>query len=378
MSNTTTPDHDRTLRYAIIGGAAGIALTHIEALKHTPQARLVALSDISAERGATRAVENDCAFFTDHNAMLAETKPDVAIICTPHPFHAPLAIDSLRAGVHVLCEKPLAVEVAEGDAMIAAADQAKRILAVNFQQRFRPVIEETKRFISQGELGELVRVLMVTPWFRTAHYYQSAGWRGTWQGEGGGVLMNQAPHNLDLLCHLVGMPSKVWGWTRTRSHAIECEDTGQALLEFANGAPGYLYASTVDIGQEQFQIIGDKAALQISGNSLTVTRYDRSLSDFRANVPEMWAAPATATAERQFEAGGDHTAVHVDLRSAILDGHAARADGRAALMSLELANAIILSSHNERAVSLPVDRVAYSTLLSELRGGQGKGSGVRD
>lgn len=365
----TTPNQQPTIRYVIIGGAAGIATLHTKALAATPGSQLVAISDVNLERGQERAGELQCGFYADHLAMLAEQQPDVAIICTPHPFHAPLAIDSLRAGAHVLVEKPLAVEVAEGDQMIDAAQAAGKLLAINYQQRFRPQIEWMKQFIEAGELGELVRVLMIAPWFRTAAYYRSAGWRGTWRGEGGGVIMNQAPHNLDLLCYLAGTPSKVWGWTRTVAHAIECEDTAQAMLEFANGAPGFLYGSTVDSGQEQFQIIGDRATLNLSGGVLSVTRYEQPLSVFRANAEGMFDAPKSTTEHVVVPEGqGDHAAVHRDLRRAILENGLPRADGVEGLKSLELANAIILSSQIERPVSLPIDRAAYHTLLEKLRG----------
>jgi predicted dehydrogenase len=367
---TTDKDTGVALRVAIIGGGASIAHLHLQALSQLPGARVVGMSDINLEPGATRAREIDSAFFTDHRTMLAETRPDVAVICTPHPSHAALALDCFAAGAHVLVEKPIAVEVAEADAMIDAADKAGRILAVNFQQRFRPVVEYARAFVERGELGALVRVLCVEPWYRTAAYYRAASWRGTWRGEGGGVLMNQAPHTLDLLCHLAGMPRKVWGWTRTFQHAIECEDTAQAMLEFDNGAPGYLHINTVEAGARQLlQIVGDRAALELSGERLTITRFTPSLSEFRATSPELFHTPhaQTETVELPGKEIAGHLAVYHDLARAITEERPPRADGRAALMSLELADAIIFSSFAERSVTLPLDRAAYSELLGRLR-----------
>jgi predicted dehydrogenase len=371
MQPSSEQDHVPTLRYAIIGCAGVIGPSHVNALAHVPGSQLVAMTDVSQERGSARAAEANVPFFTDHKVMLAEMQPDVAIICTPHPFHAALAIDSLQAGAHVLVEKPLAVEAAEGDAMIAAAEKAGKILAVNFQQRFRPAIAYAREFIQSGQLGELVRVLCVEPWYRTATYYRSAGWRGTWKGEGGGVLMNQAPHNLDVLCYLAGLPRKVWGWTRTRYHEIECEDTAQAMLEYPNGAPGYLYISTTEANQQrQLHIIGDKAVLDIVGEKVTIQHVEPGMSEHRQNSPEMWGHPAIRTETTELTEGkGDHIAVHVDLRDAILQNRPPRATGRDAMMSLELANAIILSSYAERAITLPIDRAEYSTLLSDLKAG---------
>src|SRR3712207_695468 len=122
------------LRYALIGGGASIATTHVRAMQQIPQIQVAGLSDINPETGSARAVELDCPFFVDHRDLLAEVRPDVAVILTPHPFHAALAVDCFAAGAHVLVEKPMAVEVAEADRMIAAADAADRILAVSFQQ----------------------------------------------------------------------------------------------------------------------------------------------------------------------------------------------------------------------------------------------------
>jgi predicted dehydrogenase len=254
--------------------------------------------------------------------------------------------------------------------MIAAADQANRILAVSFQQRFRPAIERARQIIASGELGDLMRVLMVEPWYRTAAYYKSAGWRGTWKGEGGGVLMNQGPHPLDLLCHLAGPPARVWGWTRTRAHAIEVEDTAQAMLEFPNGAPGYLTISTAEAGlARRLQIVGDRAVLELVGDDLSTLHFSPSQSEFRATSTEMWAAPkVTAQTHNLPGDGGGHLAVHTDLVEAIANGHRPRCDAREALMSLELANAITLSSDLGAAVTLPIDRGAYAALLARLRG----------
>jgi predicted dehydrogenase len=357
------------LRYAIIGGGAGIATTHIQALRRLG-ADIVGLSDTDLARVAPRAAEIGCQAYADHNQMLRETRPDVAVICTPHPSHVPIAIECLQAGVHVLLEKPIAVEVADADRLIGLAEASGRVLAVSFQHRTRPAVEFVKQFITSGELAEVVRVLVLEPWLRSAAYYLSASWRGTWSGEGGGVLMNQSSHTLDLMCYLVGMPNKVWGWVRTRYQAMECEDTAQAMLEYPNGAPGYFTASTAEAGgQRRVEIIGERASVLMVGDQVTVQRFAPPLRDFIEHDPNFFSSPAITTETLDLAADdtqGNHYAIYRDLESAIALGRDPRCNGREARMSLELANAIILSSFTDQPVRLPVDRAAYHNLLVEL------------
>jgi len=361
------------LRYVVIGVAASIFPTHRRA-QEAEGINVVAACDIKVEAGKQRAAEIGCAFYEDYRTMLAETRPDVAVIVTPHPLHPSMAIDCLRAGCHVLVEKPMAVDVAEADQMITEADKAGRILAINFQQRFRPVVERARALVAEGAIGPLVRTLSVEPWYRTAYYYRTATWRATWKGEGGGVLLNQAPHTLDILCHLAGMPSQVWGWTRTRYHAIEVEDTAQAMLEYPNGAPGYLTVSTVEAGVlPRVQIIGERGAIELMGNQLTIHRFSPPTREYMLTSDEMFGKPETNTETLDVpDTSGGHQAVYHDLKAAIAEGRPPRADGREAIMSLELANAIVLSSYAGGPVTLPLDRVAYSELLADLRAGRRK------
>ena len=358
-----------SLRFALIGCAATIAPTHLRALQRIPDATIVGMCDINSEAGAARAAQVGSPFFTDYRTMLAETQPDVTVIMTPHPLHPSHTLDALAVGTHVLVEKPMAVEVADADMMIAAAEKAQRILAVNFQQRFRASVEKARELIEGGAVGPLLRVLSIEPWFRPAIYFRQSTWRGRWDGEGGGVLMNQAPHSLDLLCYLAGMPVKVWGWTRTRHHAIETEDTAQAMLEFANGAPGYLAFSTYEFGVERrLEIVGENGILELVGKRVTLQRLSPSLPEYTATSQEMFGSPNRVTEVFDFsDDRGTHYHLYMDLIAAIREGRQPRANGKEGLMSLELANAITLSSYGGAAVTLPVDRAAYRALLSDLR-----------
>ncbi|HEX9295304.1 MAG TPA: Gfo/Idh/MocA family oxidoreductase [Polyangiaceae bacterium] len=359
-----------TLTYAIVGSAASIVGMHLDALAHLPHTDVVAMCDIDTEKGAERAKGAGCPFFTDHRELLEKVRPDIAVICTPHPLHARIAVDCFRAGAHVLVEKPIAVDTADADEMIAAADSAGRLLAVNFQERFRPAIEYARAFIAGGGMGSMLRVLSVEPWLRTAAYYRSAPWRGTWKGEGGGVLMNQAPHTLDLLCHLAGMPVRVWGVARRRVHEIQCEDSAHALLEYEGGAMGYVTVSTAEAGVDQrLEMLGDRALIQLVADQLSVVRFDPPLRQHIATAQEGLHQPR-GNAERidvPELTRPRHDAIHEDFQMAIRRKGKPRCDGRDARMSLELANAILLSSFTERPVDLPLDRPAYSKLLSRLR-----------
>ena len=361
------PTSKTRLRHAIVGVGASILVAHRPAL-NLDTVDVVACSDINTAVGEARARDLGCAFYADHRAMLAATQPDVTVILTPHPYHAAIAIDALAAGSHVLVEKPVAVHAGEADAMIDAAAAHGRLLAVNFQQRFRPEIEEAARLIRSGELGELQRVELTEPWMRPAAYYRSAGWRGTWAGEGGGVLMNQAPHGLDLLCHLAGMPVRVYAWTRTLRHAIETEDTALAMAEWENGALGTIFFSTAEAGPRRLEVVGTGGRLEIGSGTLVHQRFQPDMRDHIANDPGMYSSPALVPVDVALGSGqGDHVAVYRNLHDAILHGTPVRADGREARMSLELANGIIYSSHTSQPVDFPLPREAYAALLDELK-----------
>lgn len=362
----------QTLRHAIVGVGAGILSAHLPALQQVAGVTVVGGSDVNLAGGQRRAQELGWPFFADHHQMLATTQPDVTVILTPHPFHAAIAIDALNAGSHVLVEKPMAVQVSEADAMLAAAAKNQRLLAVNFQQRFRPEVVAAHHLITSGRLGEIQRVTQVEPWLRTVAYYKSAGWRGTWRGEGGGVLMNQAPHSLDLLCHLVGMPKRVVAWNRTVRHQIEVEDTAMAMLEWENGALGTLFFSTAEAGPRRIEIVGTGGILTIhEDGSLRFQRYEPELREHIVNSPERFAAPAIVDEGVPLGSGlGKHQEVYADFHRAIQTGTPIQADGRQGRMSLELANAIIYSSYTGNVVEFPLDRAGYAALLADLQRGK--------
>jgi predicted dehydrogenase len=369
------------LRHVVIGVGANIFPLHKTALAQLPEAELVGVADINPESGQRRADELGVPFYQDHQVMLADLKPDVTSVITPHPSHAPLAIDAFNAGSHVLVEKPIAVHVGEADQMIAAAEANSRLLAVNFQHRFRPEVMAIHKLLHEGGLGQILRVTVVEPWHRTAIYFRNAGWRGTWRGEGGGVLMNQAPHGLDLICFLMGMPRRVAAWTRTTHHQIETEDTITAMLEWEGGALGTVYMSTVEAGERRMEIAGTGGTLRLGESAITYERFEPDLFEHIATSQNPFGSPARVAAtlaiDAQDSSGGQaaaavgavagHDAVYRNLYDAILHGAPIRCDGRQGRHALELANAMIYSSQTNRPVEMPLDREGYKALLTKLQ-----------
>jgi predicted dehydrogenase len=355
-------------RFAVIGVGANVFNMHAPALQ-SRDIEIVGVCDVNLEAAERQAERFGCPSFADHREMLAAVRPDAAAVLAPHPFHPAIAIDCLNAGAHVLVEKPIAVQVAEADRMIEAASQAGRLLAVNLQQRTRGEIRTARKLIESGRLGQIQRVEMIAIWTRTARYYAQAGWRGTWHGEGGGVLMNQSPHSLDLVCHLVGQPARVVAWNRTLFHAIETEDTSLAMLEWADGALGTLLVSTAQAGEpERLEIAGTRGVLQLSRGGLRLFEADTDLRAFLAESPEPFGKPVLEPKDVALEPGsGDHTAIYANFLEAMDHGAPLVADGAQGRMSLELANALIYSSATNAEVRLPLDRAAYAALLDRLR-----------
>lgn len=360
----------RRLRYAVVGVGANVYGMHRPALLGDT-AEVVGVTDLNGSVSRERAAELGCNAYPDLTTMLRDAQPEVVAVLTPHPLHAPLAIACLRAGAHVLVEKPLAVHAGEADEMVQAAAETGRILAVNFQQRLRPEVIKAAQLVRSGALGRVQHLDLAVAWPRTAAYYRLGSWRATWAGEGGGVLLNQAPHDLDLICHLLGLPARVVAWTRTAFHAIETEDTVQAMLEWAGGTLGSVHISTAEGGRPaRLELLGTRGLLRVGAGTLTFERFGEDVTDFLADNPEPFASPVLEGVPLALPPGaGDHEAVYRDLYRAVTEGTPVSADGAAGRMSLELANAMILSSYTRETVELPLDRERYAALLNDLRRG---------
>lgn len=356
------------IRHAIIGVGALVFNMHRPAM-YLPTTEVAAVCDIREDIGRERAEELGVPFYTDYRKMLAEVKPELTVVMTPHYLHPQMAIDAMEAGSHALVEKPMAINAADADRMVAVSKATGKLLAVNFQQRLRPEIKLAKKLIQEGKLGKLQRVELVVPWPRSYKYYSLASWRATWWGEGGGVLLNQAPHDLDLICHLAGMPKRVFSWNRTNLHQVEVEDTVTAMMEWENGASGYLRVSTAESGPKgNLTIVGTGGTLEIGTGFLNYSVFEADVHDYLRTTEEIYRGPMAEESPVELEEGsGDHPAVYADLHAAIQTGSPISASGKEGIMSLELANAMILSSHTRREVLLPLDRQEYCDLLNSLQ-----------
>lgn len=234
---------DVPLRFALVG-CGSIAPTHADALAFLPQAALRACCDSVPGRAAAFAQRYGIPSLPLEN-ILADPAIDAVSVCTPSGLHAEIGIQALRAGKHVLLEKPMDVTLAACDALLAAAQKTGRTLSVVSQHRFDPASLRVKQARGAGELGALIYADARIPWYRTQEYYDSGDWRGTWALDGGGALMNQGIHTVDLLQWICGPVQSVYAQTRTLAHAgLETEDIACATLTFAGGAVGTLVAST--------------------------------------------------------------------------------------------------------------------------------------
>lgn len=367
-----TSRKDPVLRVAVIGvGAMGRA--HCQFVReHVPEMTLTAVVDAHAETARTAGAECGVPAFTSVDDLLAARVADAALVAVPHPLHLPAVEACLAAGLHVLCEKPMAETVSSADRMLAAAQQAGRVLGVMFQRRYEPVFEAALAFVRAGNLGEIVRTLLVLPDFRTQGYYDANAWRATWQGEGGGVLINQAPHLMDLFTLLGGLPQSLVGHAATNPlHDIEVENQSEALLRYANGAVGYLYASTTEPKHhETIELVGTRGSLTFRHGKLECLVYDEDLRRISADGNNIWRRPEIRDVTPEVAAVPNNRLqgrVMANFARHILFGEPLRCDAESARMSLELANAITLSSHLKAPVQLPVNRPAYDELLARLR-----------
>ncbi len=352
---------------AVVGfGAAGRHHCRTIATE-VQEMRLTAVVEPDPSAAKKAAEEYDVPCFANHRELIRSRMCDAVSIATPHVAHADVAIECLKSGLHVLCEKPLADTAGQAARMVACARRHRRVLGVVFQRRFEPAVRKALQFISEGRLGRIQRTCLVFTDFRTQVYFESNPWRGTWIGEGGGVLLNQSPHSMDIFVRLAGLPVRVTGRLHTRLHRIEVEDEAEAMLVYSNGATGYVFLSTTEPYRERIEIVGDKGTLTLSGTSLEISDYGISLHHLCRNSSDPWDRPRSVV--KRFEGGesAGHGAVMRDFARHVMLGRPHIGEAASAVWSLELANAITLSHWLGHEVSVPINHRLYQAKLAELR-----------
>ncbi len=312
--------------------------------------------------------ERGLTVWTDAEAMMRSGTLDAVLIATPHYQHTALGIAALEAGLHVMVEKPISAHKADAERLLACAQRhPDRVLAGMFQLRVEPRYARIRDLLASGRLGRLQRVSwLITDWFRTDAYYSSGGWRATWKGEGGGVLLNQCLHNLDVLSWILGMPSSVRGFAEFgRWHDIEVEDQVTAYLEWAHGATGVFITSTGEApGTNRLELAGSRGRLVLENNRLVFLENEADALEWSKTATVGFSKPVTREEELPFE---NHPAPHAALMenfvAAALDGAPLIAPGADGMHSVELANAIVFSSIRGQTLALPMDGAAWEAEL---------------
>jgi predicted dehydrogenase len=352
-----------------IAGMGNIGKFHADYLLQGKVARcdLVAVSSTSAAR---LEPYRQLKTFESTEKMIHSGAIDALIIATPHYQHTTLGIEALQHGIHVLVEKPISVHKADCERLIAAHRDKKVVFAAVFQQRAEPKYKKLKSLLTNRELGEITRFnWIMTDWFRTETYYASGGWRATWKGEGGGVLLNQCPHNLDMLIWLMGAPSRVRGFCQLgRFHNIEVEDNVTAYLEWTNRATGVFITSTGETpGSNRLEIVGERGKIVVENHKIAFTRNETSMFEFSKSSKVGFARPEVWNIEVPYEnSAGQHQQITQNFVDAILDGAPLIAPASEGMHSVELANAILYSSLENRPIDLPLDSAAYERKLQQL------------
>jgi predicted dehydrogenase len=332
------------------------------------RAEVVAVSDaVTAKLEKYKPLKT----FTDGEELIRSGLVDAVIIATPHYQHTTLGIAALKQGLHVMVEKPISAHKADAERLIATHHQhPKLVFAGMFQLRAEPRYLKIRKLIQSGELGEIVRMSwIITDWFRTEAYYASGGWRATWKGEGGGVLLNQCLHNLDAMQWLLSMPARVRGFCQLgRFHNIEVEDNVSAYFEYRNGATGMFVSSTGEApGTNRFEIAGTRGKVLLEADMLSFTRNESDMTEFSRAAKLGFARPEVWNVSIPLEsAANPHATLMQNFVNAILDGEALIAPGEEGIHSVELANVILYSSLIGQTVELPMDSAAYENKLNQL------------
>ena len=363
-----------TVKLGIIG-IGNMGSGHARSLMEgqVPELVLTAVADLREMRRqwARENLPADVRIFEDGDALIESGCCDAVLVATPHDDHPRLVISALSHGLHAMCEKPAGVYTKQVREMNEAAQKSDRVFAMMFNQRTNHVYRKMHEIVHGGEYGKIKRVnWIVTDWYRTQAYYNSGGWRATWAGEGGGVLLNQCPHNLDLLQWICGMPVKVQAFCHNgKWHDIEVEDDVTAYLEFANGATGVFVTTTGDApGTNRFEVTMERGRLICEDDQLRFYELDVNEREYCFSATEGFEKPSGH--EVNLETDGEnlqHVGVLRAFAGRILRGEPLVAEGTEGINGLTLSNAMHLSSWLGHPVEIPFDEELFLEKLNELR-----------
>lgn len=335
-----------------------------------PGLNLVAVADaLPAPVDALTRENPDLQGYLDSLEMIQSGNLDAVIIATPHFSHTSLGVAAFEAGLHVLVEKPISVHKSDCEQLLEAHRKSGRVFAAMFNQRTNPQFQKVKQLIDGGELGKINRMnWIVTDWFRTEAYYQSGDWRATWAGEGGGVLLNQCPHQLDLWQWLFGVPSRIRAFCHFgHFHDIEVEDDVTAYLEYTDGASGVFITTTGEApGTNRLEIAGERGRLLVEKDSLHFLRNTEETStfskttDLRFGRPDLWEINIPIPEKKD-----QHNAILLNFAEAILEDQPLLAPGTEGIHSVEMGNAMLLSTWEDRAIELPMDSQLFQSHLEK-------------
>lgn len=348
-------------------GVGGIGHVHVDYMHEIKRAKLTAVCDAREAVAKSVAEAKSVRAFTNPDELIASGLCDAVLIATPHFLHPTIGLAAMKAGMHVLVEKPMAVRASDADAMIAEAKARGVKLGAMFQRRTEPLWKRAREIVDSGALGNILRTCVTESYFRTQAYYDCGQWRGTYAGEGGGVLTNQFPHSMDSFIWLGGSPRSVMGKAASRGHRVEVEDVALAILEYPNGAVGTLYASTYEFPQPSlYQIAGDRATLEIRDGKMRLGASVPRAGEVLRDSKDPWDLPMDVWTDVEIApAPSGHRIMTQNFVDAILDGASLICPGEEGLKSLELANAIVASSALGRELPLPLDRKLYDDLLAK-------------
>ena len=340
----------------------------------TPEIKLTAAADLRPSRRdwAKETLPDDVVLFENGEQLIESGLCDAVIIATPHYEHPRLAILAFEHGLHVMSEKPAGVYTKQVREMNEAAIRSGKVFGMMFNQRTNCVYRKMHEMVQSGKYGQIKRVnWIITDWYRTQAYYNSGGWRATWDGEGGGVLLNQCPHHLDLFQWFFGLPVKVRSSVSIgKYHDIEVEDDVNTYCKFADGSTGNFITSTGEFpGTNRLEIMGTRGRMVFEDGVIRFRRTEEDVNHFCRTTPESFPSMTTWDIEVPYkkDSGNQHQNVVAAFVKAVLDPKAKLvADGEEGIRSVEFGNAMLYSGLKHEDVAIPMDTAKYDAMLQEL------------